>query len=396
MALKASVHAFRLRAIAGARAVGNVSQACREFGIARTLFYRWRRRYLAYGSDGLYPKRAGPRRGRPPSLSVEAERAILAVALAWPTWGPARVSAHLARCEDGAWNLAPATIYWFLHRVGLQTRWQRLAVLEAYNAQTAGLLTERTRRTLAQAQRRQSPHVAAEQPGELVCLDTFYIGKLKGVGKVWQYAACDAAYSYAVAQVSTEFSAEAAARFLTTRVLPVYQAAGWPLRRLLTDCGSEYRGVFDQACAAYGIRHTRTRPRYAWTNGFLERLQGTLLNELWRVEFRRRFSTRVRSLQAALDRYLEFYNHRRPHLGYRTRGRSPADLFWGIIGRRKHDQTPNLRCVHTLPKRGTLDYHGASSFRRASFLANAQAFATSPTSSFALIALRHGEPRKHP
>jgi hypothetical protein len=68
-------------------------------------------------------------------------------------------------------------------------------------------------------------------------LDTFYVGKLKGVGKVWQYTAC----SYAVAQVSTEFSAQAAARFLTARVLPVYRAAGWPLRRVLTDCGSEYR-----------------------------------------------------------------------------------------------------------------------------------------------------------
>jgi len=219
MTLEASVHAYRLRVIARAQALGNVSQVCREFGISRTLFYRWRRRYLAYGSDGLYPKRPGPRRGRPPTLSVEAERALLAVALAWPTWGPARVSAHLAHPAHGGWHLAPATIYRFLRRVGLQTRWQRLGVLEVSSAQTAGLLTERTRRTLAHARRRQSPHVAAEQPGELVCLDTFYLGKLKGVGKVWQYTACDAACSYAVAQVTTEFSAEAAARFLTTRVL---------------------------------------------------------------------------------------------------------------------------------------------------------------------------------
>ncbi len=312
MSLEASVHAFRLRVIARAQALGNVSQACREFGISRTLFYRWRRRYLAYGPDGLYPKRPGPSRGRPPTLSVQAERALLAVALAHPTWGPARIGAHLARPEHGGWNLAPATIYRFLRRVGLQTRYKRLAVLEVHSAQTAGLLTDRTRRALSAARRRRPRHVAAEQPGELVCLDTFYIGKLKGVGKVWQYTACDAACSYAVAQVSTEFSAQAAARFLTARVLPVYRAAGWPLRRVLTDCGSEYRGAFDQACAVYGIRHTRTRPRHAWTNGFVERLQGTILTELWRVEFRRRFFTHLRALQAALDRYLdrylEFYN----------------------------------------------------------------------------------------
>ena len=179
--------------------------------------------------------------------------------------------------------------------------------------------------------------MAAEQPGELVCLDTFYIGKLKGVGKVWQYTACDAACSYAFAEASTEFSAEAAARFFTTRVLPAYRAAGWPVRRVLTDWGSEYRGAFDRACAAQGIRHTRTQPRHAWTNGFVERLQGTILTELWRVEFRRRFFTHVRFLQAALDRYLEFYNHRRPHVGYRTNGRPPAEMFWGVAGRTDHD-----------------------------------------------------------
>ncbi|MDR7522957.1 MAG: DDE-type integrase/transposase/recombinase [Armatimonadota bacterium] len=210
-------------------------------------------------------------------------------------------------------------------------------MLEVHSAQSAGLLTERTRRALARVQRRRPPHLAAEQPGELVCLDTFYIGKLKGVGKVWQYTACDAACSYAIAEVGTEFSAEAAARFLTTRVVPAYRAAGWPIRRVLTDQGSEYRGAFDQACAAWGIRHTRTRPRHAWTNGFVERLQGTVLSELWRVEFRRRFFTHVRFLQAALDRYLEFYNYRRPHLGYRTHGRPPAEMFWGVAGREDRD-----------------------------------------------------------
>lgn len=217
--------------------------------------------------------------------------------------------------------------------MGLQTRWQRLAVLEVHSVQTAGLLTERTRRALARARRRWSPHLAAEQPGELVCLDTFSIGTLKGVGKVWQDTACDAACSDAIADVATEFSAQAAARFLTARGLPAYRAAGWPLQRVLPDWGSEYRGAFDQACAAWGIRHTRTRPRQAWTNGFVERLPGTMLSELWRIEFRRQFFPHVRSLQAALDRYLEFDNRRRPHLGDRTNGRPPAEMFWGVACR---------------------------------------------------------------
>lgn len=339
MTLDDSVHAFRLRVMARAQALGNVSRACRELGISRSLFYRWRKRYLAYGPDGLHPRRHGPRRGRPSTLSVQAERAILALALAWPTWGPARLAVQLARPEHGGLPIAPSTIYRLLRRTGLATRWQRLAVLEVHSAQAAGLLTERTRRHLVAAQRRRGPHVAARMPGDLVCLDTFYIGKLKGVGKVWQYTACDAACSYAIAWVTTAFSAAAAARFLTVHVLPAYRAAGWRLQRLLTDQGTEYRGAFDQACGRLGIRHTRTRPRHAWTNGFVERLQGTILTELWRIEFRRRFFTRVEQLQDTLLRYLAFYNHQRPHLGYRLRGRRPAEIFWTSSWREHHDQS---------------------------------------------------------
>jgi transposase InsO family protein len=150
----------------------------------------------------------------------------MVLALAWPTWGPARLAVQMARIEHGGWRVAPARIYRLLRRLGLPTRFQRLAVLETHSAQAAGLLTERTRRRLTATRRRRGPHVAAQRPGELICLDTFYIGKLKGVGKVWQYTACDAACSYAIAQGTTDFSAEAAVRFLTSRVLPAYRAAG--------------------------------------------------------------------------------------------------------------------------------------------------------------------------
>jgi transposase InsO family protein len=347
MTLEDSIHAFRLRVMVRAQELGNVSRVCREFGISRTRFYRWRQRYRAYGPDGLHPRRQGPSRGRPPQLSLQDERAILALALAWPTWGPAQLADQLCRPEHGGLRVAPSTIYRLLRRRGLQTRWERLAVLEAHSAQAAGLLTERTRRQLAAAQRRRAPHIQASKPGELVPLDTFYIGKLKGVGKVWQYTACDAACSFAVAQVSLEFSARAAARFLTHRVLPTFQGAGWPIQRVLTDHGSEYRGVFDKVCAERGIRHTRTRPRHAWTNGFVERLQGTILSELWRIEFRRRFFTSAAAMQAALDRYLDFYNHRRSHQGYRTQGRTPGEIFFARGGKR--DKRQRHKSVNTYP-----------------------------------------------
>lgn len=274
---------------------------------------------------------SGPRLGRRTQSALTAvpvvvERAVLAMAVAWPTWGPARLSAQLARPEYGGHRLAPATMYRLLRRAGLGTRLERLAVLEHHSARVAGLLTERTRRRLWQAQYERSQHVHATTPGELVCFDTFYIGKLKGVGKVWQYTACDAACSYAVARLSTEFSAEAAAAFLR-EVVTQYAQAGWTVQRVLSDQGNEYRGGFDQVCRELGIGHTRTKPRHAWTNGFVERLQGTILAELWRVEFRRRFFTSVVAMQEVLASYLHFYNWRRPHLGYRLQGRTPAEVF---------------------------------------------------------------------
>src|SRR5213596_3647210 len=130
-----------------------------------------------------------------------------------------------------------------------------------------------------------------EDGNELVCLDTFYIGKLKGVGKVWQITACDAASSYGLARILPALSAAAVAHFLRDVLVPAVERAGWSLRRVLTDGGGEFQAEFAAACAALGIRHTRIKPRHAWTNGFVERLQQTILTEHWRVVFRRHYFT---------------------------------------------------------------------------------------------------------
>jgi transposase InsO family protein len=318
---------MRLRVIHRAAALGSVTAACREAGISRTVFYRWRDRFERYGADGLHPRRHQAQRGRPAALAPQTERVIVGVALAWPTWGGGRVAAHLA--QQGLARVAPSTVQRCLRRVGLGTRRQRLAVLEVHSA-TQGLLTERTQRALRRARSRRQ-HVAAAHPGELVCVDTFYIGKLKGVGKVWQVTACDAACSYGVAQILPRLTATACAGFLRTVLVPLYRRAGWPLQRVLTDGGTEFKGAFAQACQQLGLRHTRTKPRHAWTNGFVERLQGTLLQEHWRIQFRRRYFTNRRQLQLSLDAFLRFYNTQRPHSGYRLRGRTPATLLWGAM-----------------------------------------------------------------
>ena len=103
------------------------------------------------------------------------------------------------------------------------------------------------------------------------------------------------------------------------------------LQRVLTDNGKEFKGAFAAGCERLAIRVTRTNPRHAWTNGFVERLQKTILHEHWRIAFRRYYFTSRRSLRASLDRFLQFYNHERPHRGYRVRGRTPATVLKGAV-----------------------------------------------------------------
>jgi transposase len=328
MTLEDKVHAFRLLLFRRAQELGNVSAACRELGVSRSFYYQLRGRFLRYGPDGLHPKRRRGRPGRPPQLDAIHERQVLALALSWPSWGPQQVSDQLAL--RGV-RVAPSTVYRALRRHGLGTRRERLGLLEQHSARCAGLLTERTRRQLEQARPTPSQrHVEAQEPGDLVCLDCFYIGKLKGVGKVWQITACDAASSYGLARVFVgDPHAAVATRFLRQHVVPAFRQAGWPVKRVLTDRGSEFKGAFALACHQLGVRLTRTKPRHAFTNGFVERLQQTILHDHWRIEFRRRYFTRLRQIDASLQSYLRFYNHERAHHGYRTRGRTPASIVLG-------------------------------------------------------------------
>ena len=212
MTLDDSIQGFRLRVLQATQRSGNVSATCRRYDVSRTVFYRWRARLTRYGPDGLHPKRRTARRGRPPELTVTDERRVIAEARAWPTRGPQWVSDRLAR--QGR-VIAPVTVWRVLRRVGLNHRLARLAVLEDQGAAT-GLLTERTVR-----RRRRGRHVAAAHPGDLCSLDSFYIGKLQGVGKVWQLTACDCASSYGWARIVVgEVTAAVMAAFLVEVVRP--------------------------------------------------------------------------------------------------------------------------------------------------------------------------------
>jgi transposase InsO family protein len=316
----AIVWRFRRQVMLEAARLGNVSEACRRAGVSRTTYYRWLARYLAYGSEGLAPKQGRPPRGRQ-RLPLQSEQAVLAYALAHPTHGPQRIADELAGERYGALRVSRMSVWRLLRRRGLGRRSRRLAALEGFALGEQGLLCEGARRRVER-------HIEAQRPGELICLDSFYVGNLKGVGRIWQLTAIDAFSAVGWALLTVGELPAALVRLLEGRVLPDCAAAGHVPEHILTDNGNEYRShLLAGFLAERGIAHRRTRVGRPQSNGFVERFQGTILHEFYRIAFRRVRYGSLAALQADLDVFVHDYNHHRAHHGYRTKGRRPIELF---------------------------------------------------------------------
>lgn len=310
------------------RGEATVMQLCREAGISRSRFYELRARYRRYGEAGLRPK---PRPLARPSrrLSAPLVDAIVAYAVEHPTHGERTISDALARPRFGSWMVSHSGVRNVLRRAGLGRRLARLAAAEALSASEGGPLTERTLRDLRAIQRASTLHIGSEVPGEELFFDTFYVGQLKGVGKVWQYSAVDGGCSYGWGRVRAgDKRAAAMAAFLEHDVLPTIAAAGRQLRRVTTDNGPEFGAVFGAACRRLGLEHHRIPPRSPNLNAFVERFQGTVLHLHYRIAFRYRYYTSAADIDADLAAWLRHYNFERPHRGYRTQGRTPGSLFF--------------------------------------------------------------------
>ena len=170
-------------------------------------------------------------------------------------------------------------------------------------------------------------HVESSAPGELLCQDTFYVGMPKGVGRVYMHAIFDTYGSYAFGFLHTTKQPEAAVSVLHNDALPFYEENEIPVNAILTDNGREFCGMEAHPYELYlelnDIEHRRTKVRHPQTNGFVERFNRTVLDEFFRIAFRKKLYENVASLQVDLDAWLKEYNYERPHLGYRNQGRRP-------------------------------------------------------------------------
>ena len=232
----------------------SVVEACRRLGISRSRYYELRARYLRYGEAGLLPKPRPPERPdrRLPAPLVDQ---IVAYAVEHPTEGLRTIAARLALPRFGGWRVSHSGVYNVLRRAGLHRRAARLAAAEALAASEGGPITERELRDL-RSREASHRHLGSDAPGEQVFFDTMHVGKLKGVGKIWQYSAVDGSCSFGFATARAgEGSARAAAAFLEHHVLPVYREAGIALREVVVvDGGPEFQGAFRRTCRLLGIR----------------------------------------------------------------------------------------------------------------------------------------------
>jgi transposase InsO family protein len=299
-----------------------VAHACRVFGVHRSTYYRWKGMVERQGLEMLRP-RERRRPQMPNQLSPVVEQRIVAFSLGHPGLGPRRIAAQLARPEWGGLLVSPNGVYKVLVRHGLNTRAKRLALVAGYRAPY-----EPPRDPAPE------PHIETTRPGELVGIDCFYVGRLHGTaGTVWQITAIDTYSSYAwadlVAAPNDGPGAEHTSR-LARRVAAELQAAGWRLERVLSDNGNEFRSrVFTDTAIELGARHTRIRAGRPQTNGHVERLHRTILEECWRPAFARFLQVRFTGLRQQLASYLHTYNHQRTHTGRITAGRRPAELVYG-------------------------------------------------------------------
>ena len=318
------IHRSRVQLFALAREIGNVREACRIFGVHRSTYYRWRRQVLTWGLEALRPReRRRPR--MPNQLPAHVEQRILAFSLAFPGMGPKRIAAELARERWGGIVVSPNGVHRALARHGLGTRAARLALVAGHAAPPQ----------LERPEPEPERHLEAEIPGDLVQMDCFYVGRLSGTkGLVWQHTGIDVVSGFCWAELHTSDRnpRQVHASALARRIAADLAAHGWRLQAISTDNGSEFRnGDFTATVTSLGAVHRLIRAGRPTSNGSVERVQRTILEECWRPSFARSLVPKLTALRLDLEGYLDYYNYDRAHTGRHTQGRTPAQ----VLGARK-------------------------------------------------------------
>lgn len=313
-----------------AEKLGNVSHACKVMGYSRDSFYRIKQLYDTGGDEALHEiSRSKPLLKN--RVEPDVEEAIVKMAFDYPVYGQQRVCNELKK--KGLFvSSGGVRSVWLRH--DLEVFDKRLKALEAVMAQDGIILTEAQMIAIERKKEKKEAcgEIETEHPGYLGSQDTYYVGNIKGVGRIYQQTFIDTYSRIAFAKVYDRKNAITAADILNDKVLPFFEEQGIPMLRILTDRGTEFKGKhehheYELYLTIEGIEHTKTQVRTPQSNGICERLNRTIKEEFYSIAFRKKLYTTLEDLQADLDEYIKFYNTERPHSGRYCYGKTPMETF---------------------------------------------------------------------
>lgn len=308
----------------------NVSKACKIMGVSRDTFYRYQELVETNGLEALInqDRRVPNFKNR---VDEATEQAVVAYAVEYPAHGQHRTSNELRKSGIYVSGSGVRSI-WLRHQ--LANFKDRLAALETKIASEGIILNDAQ---IAALEKKKQDDIASGEietmhPGYLGAQDTFYVGNLKGVGRIYQQTFIDTYSKVVHCKLYTAKTPITAADILNDKVLPFYATQGLPMLRILTDRGTEYCGRIEHHdyqlyLAINDIDHTKTKAMSPQTNGICERFHKTILQEFYQVTFRKKLYHDLESLQKDLDSWIDYYNNERTHQGKICNGKTPMETL---------------------------------------------------------------------